>query len=269
MKLEGAVSVVTGAGSGLGAALIHQLADAGVVPVVIDLRPERVQETVDAMKARGLEVRGWTCDVGLRDQVATTFEQIGSHFQRIDLLVNCAGRSMLVPFLDMSDEDLDWIAEPNFWGVVNCTRAAVRWMPSGSRIVNVSTVSAGIPTPGEAFYSAAKASVASLTQSLQSELRSRGIALTHVLPGEMSTALFSEHASWELRPAFQRRLEIPPERVAARIVRAVLRDRAEVVVPWHMRVPLFLNRLFPRLWRRWMYWSYYRRLEPRIRRDRS
>ncbi len=48
MKLEGAVSVVTGAGSGLGAALIHQLAEAGVVPVVIDLRPERVQKTVDA-----------------------------------------------------------------------------------------------------------------------------------------------------------------------------------------------------------------------------
>ena len=60
MKLEGAVSVVTGAGSGLGAALIHQLADAGVVPVVIDLRPERVQETVDAMKARGLGDRAET-----------------------------------------------------------------------------------------------------------------------------------------------------------------------------------------------------------------
>jgi short-subunit dehydrogenase len=142
-------------------------------------------------------------------------------------------------------------------------------MPPGSRIVNISSVSGWIPTPGEAFYSAAKAAVASLSDSLIGELRSRRIGVTLVLPGEMSTALFAEHPSWELRPDFQRRMEIPPERVASAVLRAVVRERSDVVVPAYLRAPLLLNRLFPRLFRRWVEWSYYRGLEPRIRREPS
>ena len=104
MKLEGAIVVVTGAGSGLGAALVTQLAEARAVPIVVDLRADRVQRMVDAMKGRRIDFPGWTCDVGQREQVKKTFSEIGSHFQRIDLLINCAGRSMLRPFLDMTDE---------------------------------------------------------------------------------------------------------------------------------------------------------------------
>jgi len=94
-------------------------------------------------------------------------------------------------------------------------------MSRGSRIVNVTSVSGRVPTPGEAFYSACKAAVVSLSEALEAELAGRGIGVTVVLPGEMSTALFAEHPSWERRPAFQRRMEIPPERVAEAIVRAV------------------------------------------------
>jgi len=59
-----------------------------------------------------------------------------------------------------------------------------------------------VPTPGEAFYSACKAAVVSLSEALEAELAGRGIGVTVVLPGEMSTALFAEHPSWEHRPAF-------------------------------------------------------------------
>src|SRR5439155_508066 len=126
----------------------------------------------------------------------------------------------------------------------------------GSRIVNVSSVSGRIPTPGEAFYSACKAAVVSLSEALAAELASRGIGVTVVLPGEMSTALFAEHPSWERRPDFQRRMDIPPERVADAIARALRKDRFEVVEPASMRAALLVQRAAPRLFRRGVarYW---------------
>jgi NAD(P)-dependent dehydrogenase (short-subunit alcohol dehydrogenase family) len=264
VKLAGAVAVVTGGGSGLGAALGRQLAAAGAVPVILDLRPERVDRLVGELERARAQVAGWVCDVADRGQVEATFAAIEARFGRVDLLVNCAGRSMLRPFLEMSDDDLDWVLGPNLLGVVHTIRAAARRMPRGSRIVNVSSVSGRVPTPGEAFYSAAKAAVVSLSESLAAELASRGIGSTLVLPGEMSTALFAEHPSWELRPDFQRRMEQPPERVARAIVRALRSDRFEVVSPRSMRAVLLLQRVAPRLFRRGIGWYYTRLLEPRI-----
>ncbi len=265
MKLSGAIAVVTGGGSGLGEALVSQLAESGATPVVIDLRAERVSHVVDRIRARGCEAGGWTCDVGDRKQVASTFAEIGARYGRIDLLINCAGRSMLKPFLDMSDEDIDWVLGPNLMGVVHCIRAAARWMGPGSRIVNVTSASGALPTPGEGFYSGAKAAVVSLTASLEAELADRKIGVTVVLPGEMSTALFAEHPSWELRPDFQRRMEIPPDRVARAILRGVRAGRFEVVCPWNMKIPLLLYRIAPGLFRKGVELFYYRQIEGRIR----
>ena len=265
MNLSGAIAVVTGGGSGLGEALVKQLAEAGAVPVVIDLRAERVSRVVDAVRPRARDTAGWTCDIGDRKQVALTFAEIGERFRRIDLLINCAGRSMLRPFLDMTDEDIDWVLGPNLMGVVYCIRAAVRWMGPGSRIVNVTSASGALPTPGEGFYSGAKAAVVSLTASLEAELADRKIGVSVVLPGEMSTALFAEHPSWELRPDFQRRMEIPPERVARAILRGVRANRFEIVCPWNMRIPLLLYRIAPGLFRRGVEIFYYRKIEGRIR----
>lgn len=266
MQLRGTVAVVTGGGSGLGEALAHQLARAGARLAVVDLRPERAERVADELRRRGCDAAALVADVGDRAAVACTFAAIGEHFGRVDLLVNCAGRSMLVPFLEMTDDDLDWILGPNFLGVVHCTRAAIPLMPRGSRIVNVTSVSGRVPTPGEAFYSACKAAVVSLSESLEAELGGRGIEVTVVLPGEMSTALFAEHPSWERRPDFQRRMEIPPDRVAQAIVRAVRRDRFEVVDRVSMRAALLVQRVAPRLFRRGVA-RYWRALEPRIGRS--
>ena len=116
MNLEGAVAVVTGGGSGLGAALVRCLADAGAVPVILDVKAARVEQVLEEIRGEQPSAAGWTCDVGERDQVADTFAAINGRFGRIDLLVNCAGTSMLRPFLEMTEADLDWIARPNHLG---------------------------------------------------------------------------------------------------------------------------------------------------------
>ncbi len=207
---------------------------------------------------------GWVCDIADRGWVSSTFDGIGNRYGRVDLLVNCAGRSMLRPFLEMSDEDLDWVMGPNLLGVVHCIRAADPWLADGGRIVNIASVSGRVPTPGEAFYSAMKAAVVSLGESIEAELASRRIGITTVLPGEMSTALFDAHDSWELRPDFQRNLEVPPERVARAIVRGIRRGRAQVVAPASMRAVLLLQRLAPRLFQIGVNRFYRRVFEPRL-----
>lgn len=268
MKLQGAIAVVTGGGSGLGAALAALFTDSGSVPVLLDLRAERLEHVLGALRLR--EKSGWgrACDVADRGQVAAAFAEIGARFGRIDLLVNCAGRSMLKPFVEMTDADIDWVLGPNLMGVVHCTRAALPWMPAGSRIVNVTSVSGRVPTPGEAFYSAAKAGVVSLSEALDAELAGRGVGVSVVLPGEMSTALFAEHPSWELRPDFQRRMEVAPERVARAIVRGIRRDRFEIVAPFEMRAVLLFQRLAPSWFRAGVRRFYRRVFEPRIASER-
>ncbi len=263
MQLRGAVAVVTGGGSGLGEALAHRLARAGARLAIIDLRADRAERVAAELRRDGHDAAALAADVGDRAAVSRTFAAVAERFGRVDLLVNGAGRSMLVPFLAMTDDDLDWVLGPNFLGVVHCTRAAIPLMQPGSRIVNVTSVSGRVPTPGEAFYSACKAAVVSLSESLDAELAGRGIGITVVLPGEMSTALFAEHPSWERRPDFQRRMETPPDRVAAAIVRAVRKDRFEVVDRASMRAALLVQRAAPRLFRRGVA-RYWRALEPRI-----
>jgi len=265
MKLQGAVAVVTGGGSGLGAALGRELVGAGATPVILDLRADRVDRMVRELGRPGVQAAGWVCDVAERGQVESTFAEIGARFGRIDLLVNCAGRSMFRRFLDMTDDDIDWVLGPNLLGVVHTIRAAARFMPRGSRIVNVTSVSGRVPTPGEAFYSAVKAAVVSLSESLEAELACRGIGVTVVLPGGMSTALFAEHSSWELRPDLQRRMERPPEHMARAIKRAVRSDRFDVVAPSYMRAVLLVQRIAPGFFRRGVRWYYSKLVEPRIR----
>jgi 2-hydroxycyclohexanecarboxyl-CoA dehydrogenase len=263
VQLAGAVAVVTGGGSGLGEALVQRLARAGARPIIIDLRGDRAERVAAALRRDGYEAAALVADVGDRAAIEGTFGVIGERVGRVDLLVNCAGRSMLVPFVEMTDADLDWVLGPNFLGVVHCTRAAIPLMPRGGRIVNVTSISGRVPTPGEAFYSACKAAVVSLSESLEAELAGRGIGITVVLPGEMETALFAEHPSWERRLDFQRRMAVPPDRVAAAIVRAVRRDRFEVVDRVSMRAALLVQRAVPRLFRRGVA-RYWRALERRL-----
>ncbi len=88
--------------------------------------------------------------------------------------------------------------------------------------------------------------------------------MTVVLPGEMSTALFATHDSWEARPDFQRSRDVPPDRVARAVVRAIRRGSFDVVVPASMRAVLLLQRLSPALFRRGVCQYHTRVLEPRI-----
>ena len=256
-----AVCVVTGGGSGLGACLVKMLAKRGAKIIILDLRKDRMDESLVELHEQGIDAMAWECDVADREKVKQIFQKIVDRFGQIDLLINCAGRSLLVPFMDMTDEEMDWVTAPNLFGVINCIRAAVPSMPQGSRIINITSVSGKVPTPGEAHYSAMKMAIASLTESLQIEFKRRGIGMMAVFPGEMTTGLYAEHASWEKRPDFQRNMEVPPEVVAGAVIKGIEKNKTQVTSPFSMAASMVVYRFFPKLFQKGVERIYYKPIE--------
>ena len=175
------IAIVTGGGSGIGAATAHTLAEAGWTVVIAG----RHQETLEATLAKGANLSGGLdavqADVTDEQSVKNLFETTVAHYGRVDLLFNNAGTG--APAVDMDDLTLaDWnkVVAVNLTGVFLCTREAFRVMrqqrPQGGRIINNGSISAHAPRPHSAPYTATKHAVTGLTKSTALDGRAFDIA---------------------------------------------------------------------------------------------
>jgi 3-oxoacyl-[acyl-carrier protein] reductase len=213
--LDGKVVIVTGGGSGLGAATVRRLADDGALVVVNDIDEAAAGAIAD-------EVRGEASVFDVSDARAfdAAVDRVVAHHGRLDVLVNNAGiappfdpertaRSIenqvkrmegrlddLVPpdvTVDLSDEDFDRMIKVHLYGTFHGMRAALRHMTprrSGS-IVNISSVLGLRPMAGSVHYAAAKAGIIALTKSVGQEVAPFGIRVNAVCPGWVDTPLLS------------------------------------------------------------------------------
>ncbi len=184
--LEGRRAVVTGGGSGIGAATCRRFADEGARVAVLDVR-RRTAESV-ATAVGGVAVHA---DVADGAAVAAAFDQAASALGGLDTVVNNAGTGNVMPLHDYPDGEWDRLLAVNLTGVFNGTRAAVPHLrASGTTgcIVNVSSLSGVRPTRGEAPYSAAKAGVLALTMSAALEY-GPAVRVNCVSPGFIRTPL--------------------------------------------------------------------------------
>jgi len=177
-------AVVTGGGRGIGRAVAEQLVRRGYAVVVTDLDGEAARRTAtDIGAAAGLEqdVR----DESGHQVVATEASRHGVPA----VWVNNAGVGFDGPIAEQRSEQVSALVDVNLKGVIWGCRAAVRAMPDGGQILNVASLSALGPVPGLAVYAATKAAVVSLTVSLDSELRGRGIRVHAICPDGVDTDL--------------------------------------------------------------------------------
>ena len=184
--LEGRRAVVTGGGSGIGAATCRRFADEGARVAVLDVR-RRTAESV-ATAVGGVAVHA---DVADGAAVAAAFDQAASALGGLDTVVNNAGTGNVMPLHDYPDAEWDRLLAVNLTGVFHGTRAAVPHLrASGTTgcIVNVSSLSGLRPTRGEAPYSAAKAGVLALTMSAALEY-GPAVRVNCVSPGFIRTPL--------------------------------------------------------------------------------
>lgn len=222
-SLSGQVALVTGGGTGIGAAIVRRLAGAGATVAVAQETPEQADAAVAAFATEGVGVSAWAADLrdadAARRIVALTIERHG----RLDILVNNAGitgPAAVAPFLEFSDERLDAVIDVNLKAVFRCTQAAARHMVAAGRgvVVNIASVAAFAAQQHAAAYVASKAGLVGLTRGVALELAETGVRVVAIAPGDVAvgTGVTPEPSQW-----WQRRTPLgrrgTPDDVAAAV----------------------------------------------------
>ncbi|WP_036168951.1 SDR family oxidoreductase [Massilia sp. 9096] len=232
-SLADKVAFVTGAASGLGAALTDVLAAAGAHIVAADLRAEALQARITCLRERGVRAHGLAFDVGDAAAVRAAVDECLAHMGGLDILVNNAGTDVTLPIDALSEQDWLRVIGTNLNGPFLLSRAAAGHMRSrsanggtgGGDIVNIASTAAKRAWPNASAYHASKWGLLGLSHALHAELRPHGIRVTAVVAGGMRTPFLLERFP-DLDAA---RLQ-DPVNVARAIVQVLLLPR-ETVIP--------------------------------------
>jgi 3-oxoacyl-[acyl-carrier protein] reductase len=191
MKLVNKVAFVTGAGQGMGRAMVRRFAEEGAVVVAADINLDAARETIEGLPAgRALAL---ACNVADSASVAAAMAATVERFGRLDVLVNNAGVGSVDAFLDTPDEHWLRVIGVNLTGTFLCSREAARLMHQsgeGGVIVNLSSTAA-ISGEGPSHYCASKAGVMGLTRSLARELAPSQIRVNTIVPGPTNTPMMA------------------------------------------------------------------------------
>lgn len=191
LDLSGKVAVVIGGTSGIGRAIAHGLAQAGADVIPTSRRAEQVEAAAGEIEELGRRTIRVTSDVADRLSLQHVLEETVKAFEKVDILVNSAGRTKRAPTIDFSDEDWNGILDTNLTGTLRACQIFGRHMLERQygRIINIASLSTFVALYEVAAYSASKAAVASLTKSLAVEWASQGVCVNAIAPGVFRTAL--------------------------------------------------------------------------------
>ena len=184
------VAVVTGAGQGIGRAIACRLAKDGFSLVIADINDGALQEVKQELEHLGAQALAIQADLTKLDEIQRVMDR-ASQWGSIRVLVNNAGRVMITPFLEISEQEWDAILALNLKTVFFATQFAAKNMQAGGRIVNLSSISGRSGRPDQAHYAAAKCAVISVTQSAALSFASKGITVNAICPGVVETPMTS------------------------------------------------------------------------------
>ncbi len=211
MEIEGANVIVTGASSGIGAALGPMLAARGATVGLVARRADRLEEVLAECRVHTPESRAWPVDLADLDAAEELVHQAAREWGRVDCLVNNAGIPARIPVRHLTAADVAHVMDVNFHAPVRMSLALLPdWLARGSGcVVNVSSLGGRVPIANEAAYCASKFALCGWTEGMAVDLYGTGVEVKLVLPGP--------HRHRDLGPARQRARRLPgPVRAGGR-----------------------------------------------------
>lgn len=192
MQIRDRVFVVTGGGNGIGRDVVLELLVRGARVAAVDLRAEALDGTRALAVAYVDRLTTHTVDVSDRAAVEALVGEVTAAHGRVDGVANVAGIiQKFVPFADLPYHEMNKVLDVNYWGVVHMCKAFLPELLSRpeASLLNVSSMGAFVPVPGQSIYGASKAAVKLLTEGLYAELRTTKVAVTLVFPGAVRTGI--------------------------------------------------------------------------------
>jgi NAD(P)-dependent dehydrogenase (short-subunit alcohol dehydrogenase family) len=262
--LRGKCVVVTGAGSGIGRALAAACAREGARLALCDISEGGLAETVRLVGGLSAEVFAERIDVSQASQMQRFAALVAERCGGADVVVNNAGVSLTQVVDKMSKADMEWLFSINYWGVVHGCSAFLPQLlaKDEAHIVNISSLFGLIPVPTQAAYVASKFAVRGYTESLCLELDSTGIGVSCVHPGGVKTGIVRNGRHYEtmlsvggvdnLARRFDKAAVSTPEYAARKIIRAIRKRKARVIIGSDAVVMDLLQRISPRGFRHLM-----------------
>jgi len=263
--LSGRTAVITGAGSGIGRALARAFSDEGCRLALVDIDPAGLEETRGLLTS--VPVSTHVADVADRERMAALPAEIQAEHGAIHLLFNNAGVTIHESFEDSSIQNLEFVIGVNLWGVLYGCHYFLPYLKQAGEghIVNTSSMAAFLGLPNQASYSLTKAAVKSLSESLRVELASAQIGITSIHPGAIKTSIMKAAARYggdaeetARIEALAMRFGMEPEKLAAKVVRAVKRNRMRLRIGVDAHLVDWLKRLLPVAIHAPLRWAYAR-----------
>lgn len=251
------IAVVTGAASGIGAAIARRFARQGAHLGLLDIDEKGIAAMAAEFRHAGINALSLACDVSKESDCKDAVGKIMDHFGGIDILVNNAGITQRGAFVDTQTSVFRKVMEVNFFGALHCTQAAMNSLIARKGMIIVIESIAGMaPLLGRSGYCASKHALHGLFTSLRAETRSSGVHVMIVCPGFVETNLQTRALGGNGRvtrhPQSRVGGQLTPERVADAVYQGVIKKKHLLVLSPVGKLTYWLNRFAPLLYERLM-----------------